>query len=97
MFKNSDSYFDAMTVDPALRRQGIEGLSRQRNIFFGCATVTSLCALSVFWIPGHSSTAAATIGFTAALHWMIVFKTESDLRLLRAVDRLAASQLSLKV
>jgi hypothetical protein len=88
MFAAHDKYFDSLTVDPVLRRKGIRSMTFRRNFLFGCAIAATLCAFSSFFAPSHNSVVPASLGFTAALQWMVVFSVQSDLRLLRAIDRL---------
>ena len=85
MFTKQDEQFDEMVADRARRREGINGLSWRRTMFLWCAMVMTLLAL-VFFISNRSPGAA--IGFAAALQWMLCFKFESDLRLLRVIERL---------
>jgi hypothetical protein len=49
--------------------------------------MTTICAVSVFLIE-HSPGGGAMLGFVAAMHWMLVFKSESELRLLLMIGRL---------
>jgi len=90
MFTKQDEQFDQMATDPARRREGIAGLSWRRNVICWCAVVATLCALATFLVSASKAGggAAAAIGFLAATHWMLLFKFESDLRLLRVIDRL---------
>jgi hypothetical protein len=85
MFTKQDEQFDDMATDPGRRREGIIGLSLRRNIFLCCAVGMTLLAL-VFFILNRSPGAA--VGFAAVLQWILFFKYESDLRLLRVVERL---------
>jgi hypothetical protein len=90
MFKKQDEQFDRMAADPARRRKGIDDLSSRRNVLFWCAVVVTLCALAMFFFSNRSSGGGSALGFAAAVQWMLVFKFESDLRLLRVVERLHA-------
>ena len=74
MFATSDKHFDEMAADPVRRRKGIRDLSFRRNLLFGCAMVTTLCAFSFFFIPSHSLVVPMVIGFVATSHWTITFK-----------------------
>ena len=85
MFTKQDEQFDDMVADQTRRREGIHGLSWRRTLFLWCAIVMTLLAL-VFFISNRSPGAA--IGFAAALQWMLFFKFESDLRLLRVIEKL---------
>jgi hypothetical protein len=85
MFKRQDDAFDEIAADPIRRRAKIADLSKRRAIVFWCAVVISVCAIAGIW----SGKATATGGiFAAAVSWSIVMKMESDLRLLRVIDRL---------
>ncbi len=88
MFARQDEQFDRMAADPARRRAGIADLSLRRSVLFCCAVVMTLCALMVFFGSNRTSGGGAAIGFGSATMWMLVFKFESDLRLLRVVERL---------
>jgi hypothetical protein len=89
MFAKQDEEFDEMIADSARRRLGIISLSSRRNLLCVCAMVATACALA-FFFPGRPSRTggAAAMGFLAAIQWILVFKFESDLRLLRTIDRL---------
>jgi hypothetical protein len=88
MFTKQDEQFDQMAADPVRRREGIAGLSWRRNMMFWCALVMTLCALATFFMSVRTSRGGAAIGFAAAVQWMLLFKFESDLRLVRVIDRL---------
>ena len=92
MFTKQDEEFDQMAADPVRRREGIAGLSWRRNVMFWCAVVMTLYALATFFVLVQTARIGAAIGFAAAVHWMLLFKFESDLRLLRVVDRLHVAQ-----
>ena len=87
MFKRYDEQFERTAADPLRRRATIGDLSQRRTVLFWCALVTSVCG-----IVGSFSGKAAMAGlwFAAAVQWSICFKFESDLRLLRAIERLHA-------
>ena len=85
MFNKSDRYFDEMAADPARRGEAIIAYSKQRNMFYICAMMISASAILEFCFGGRSS---AGIFFAAAVSWSMCFKAGSDLRLLRAIDRL---------
>ena len=85
MFKKQDDDFDEMLADPIRRRARIASLSKRRTVVFICASVVGICALLEIWSGGK---AAAGGVFTAAISISISLKMESDLRLLRAIDRL---------
>lgn len=75
-------------ADDSRRQAATHQLTRKRNLLFWCAVVTTLCALALFFMPSRSSGVGAAIGFAAAIHWMLVFKYESELRLLLMIGKL---------
>ena len=85
MFKKDDEQFERTAADPLRRRAAIGDLSRRRTILFWCALVSSVCAI-VGSFSGKS--ALAGLWFAAAVQGSICFKFESDLRLLRVIERL---------
>jgi len=87
MFKKLDEEFDEMAADPARRRQGIARITLRRDVMCWCAVGMTLVALP-FFFPNRSPAGGAAIGFAAAVQWILLFKFESDLRLLRVVERL---------
>ena len=93
MFAKQDRQFDEMAADPERRRSGIAAFTSRRNLIFWCAMVVSLLALAGFLIPGGlSGQGAGLASYGAAMQWMLVFKFESDLRLLRVIERLHSGQ-----
>ena len=87
--KKYDEYFDMMVANPALRREGIRDLSWRRTLMFWCAVVITLCGLVLLFTSSHSSGAgAAGLLFAAAMSWISGSKIDSNLRLLRAIQRL---------
>jgi hypothetical protein len=93
MFEKYDDLFECAAGDPIGRLLAIRDLSRRRTITFWCALGTSACALGagacalVGRLSGNSAVAAG-LYFAAAMHWSMHFKFDSDLRLLRAIERL---------
>jgi hypothetical protein len=85
MFTKQDFEFDEMAADPIRRRAKIADLSWRRAMIFWCAMIVSVCAILELW---RGSTAAAGGVFAAAVNFSICFKMESDLRLLRVIERL---------
>ncbi len=65
---------------PALQR-----LTSRRNILFCYACVVSLAPIASSF---SGKPAGGALAFCAAIQWMLVLKFESDLRLLRVIDRL---------
>ena len=93
MFTNQDKQFEQMATDSVRRGEAIVSLSLRRDVMFWCAVVVTLCALATFLLSVHSAGAGpAAMGFVAAVQWMLLFKFESDLRLLRVIERLRLSE-----
>jgi len=86
-FEREDRQFVEHGVDALQRETAIGHLVRKRRILFWCALVATLCAVCTMMI-GRGSAAGAGLGFAAAIHWMLVFKYESELRLLMMIRRL---------
>ena len=84
MFKKQDEEFDEMVADPVRRRAKIADLSRRRTGIGFCAIGVTVCAIASAWCG--KVTGGVAISFAAA--WIIFSKTESDLRLLRTIERL---------
>ena len=59
---------------------------------FWAATGMTLCALAIFFMSLQHDRASAAVGFATAVQWMLLFKFESELRLLRAIERLQTVQ-----
>jgi hypothetical protein len=87
MFKKIDEEFDEMAADPTRRREGIARITLRRDVMCWCAVGMTLVALP-FFFSNRSPAGGAAIGFAAAVQWMLLFKFESDLRLVRVIDRL---------
>src|ERR1017187_942296 len=85
MFKKQDEEFDEIAVDPIRRRSKIADLSWRRTLIGSCALVIMFAALVGIWSGGRGAIAGV---FAAAISWGIFIKHESDLRLLRVVERL---------
>ena len=85
MFTKQDEKFAETAADPVRRVAAITDLTSRRTILFWCALLITL-------VMGASSfggkPASVGLGLCAAIQWAIVFKFESDLRLLRVIDRL---------
>ena len=86
MFTKQDNEFDEMAADPIRRRAKIADLSWRRALIFWCGMVMAVCAIIESW----SGKGAGGV-FAAAVIWSICFKMESDLRLLRVIERLQKS------
>ena len=93
-FDKADDTFIQAATDDSTRQILIRELAGRRNLFQTIAilsTVIALGSLSVcaFGKPSLSSVGIlATMYFCATMQWMQVFKCESDLRLLKLVDKL---------
>jgi len=85
MFTKHDEKFAETAADPVRRLAAITDLASRRTILFWCACVASFAAIASSF---GSKPAGGALAFCAAIQWMLVFKFESDLRLLRVIDRL---------
>lgn len=85
MYKNNDLEFAEIAVDPVRRRAAIADLAGRCRTMSLCAGVAS-GALIVATIANPQGTGVLA-GCVAGL-WAIAFKFDTDLRLLRVVDRL---------
>jgi hypothetical protein len=85
LFTKSDEQFDQIVADPVRRRTAIADRSKIRAFFFWCAGLLTL-------LSGASSVEGGKppVGpfFFSAFFWIFYFKSESELRLLRAIERL---------
>jgi hypothetical protein len=82
MYTKDDKLFEQTAADPVSRRAAIAALSKRHTLIFWCAMVMSVCALAASW-----GGKASGLIFSAAVVWSIVFKFESDLRLLSSSSR----------
>ena len=84
LFVKPDEQFDQLVADPVRRRMAIATRSRSRAILFWVALLETIFAIAC------SLDVKPPVGlfFSAAVVWCIFFKFESDLRLLRAIERL---------
>jgi threonine/homoserine/homoserine lactone efflux protein len=85
MFTKYDEEFSETAADPMRRLAAITDLTNRRTILFWCACVISLVTIASSF---GSKPAGGALALCAAIQWMLVFKFESDLRLLRVIDRL---------
>ncbi len=83
MFTKQDAEFEETAADPMRRRAKIAELSWRRTLIFWCAVVMTAAASMEVWTDKGAGGV-----FAAAAGWSICFKLDSDLRLLRVVERL---------
>ena len=91
--ERSDAKFVDQAVDDLRRQAAIERLSGARRWAFRLTVVMSALFICVFLLGARHPTfgavgAAIGLGFAAVMHWLGFMKCESDLRLLKLVDRL---------
>jgi len=84
MFTKWDKKFDDMAADPTLRAAAIAASSKQRNTMFWIACLVSLMAILIN-IGGQ---AFGFMIFIAAMQWIQFSQIDSNLKLLRVIDRL---------
>lgn len=87
LFEREDIRFVERGVDASQREAAVGDLIRKRRLLFWCAVATTLCAAGVSF-AGHDSGGGAALGLAAGIHWILVFKYESELRLLMMIRRL---------
>ena len=94
-FDKADDTFIQMAVDDSRRPELIKETSRKRTILFWCAVLITVCALLMIFVEtnakAHNSGIAGVEFTVAAMTWMQVLKIESDLRLLKLVEKLKSS------
>ena len=83
-----------MAADPGRRRAAIADLSKRRTILFWCATLITVCAVLSACASGMAGKPAVSSALLlcAALEWIVVFKFDSDLRLLQVIEKLQRSR-----
>ena len=87
MFTKFDKWFEETAADPARRRAAIADYSRRRIILFWCAVLSSVCAIAIFLVPSHHPGGEGMVGFLAAMMWIVGMKVDSDLRVLKMIDK----------
>jgi|ERR1039457_2182458 hypothetical protein len=93
MNTKSNKWFEETAADPARRRAAIGDMSKRCTILFWCAMVISACVIiSIFASNMSGKPGNSFLIFPAAVIWSIVFKVESDLRLLQVIERLHGSE-----
>ena len=85
MFTKQDNEFDESATDPVRRRAKIADLSWRRTLIGCCALVIMAAAVVEMWSGGRAAVSGV---FAAAISWGTFIKYESDLRLLRVIERL---------
>lgn len=84
MFTKQDDQFADMAFDPERRRATIAGLSQRRTIIFWIAMFMFALGLLESW--QKQLTLPTGTSFMGLLFISIVFKMESDLRLLKVIE-----------
>jgi hypothetical protein len=91
-FDKADDAFIQAAVDNTRRSELIRNTSYRRTKMFWGAVIITACALVIFFIEAtgktHSPELPGAMFFVAVMNWMQVFKCESDLRLLKLVEKL---------
>jgi hypothetical protein len=86
-FDLADDTFIKAATDDSRRPDLIEKTVHRRTRLFWCAIVVSVCAFFDVHNSGTDGVLAAQFAIVAMMWWQ-VFKCESDLRLLKLVDKL---------
>jgi hypothetical protein len=94
-FDKADDAFIQAAVDDSRRPELIASMARRRTMVFWAAVISSVCALAIMFIEitgkAHiSGMSGAVFFYVSAMNWMQVMKCDSDLRLLKMVDKLVA-------
>ena len=86
MFTKTDEKFAAFAADASRRQVMIASRQNCRTIIFWCAVVMTGLDLVAMW-----TNARGIAGFTfgALVQWMLVFKFDSDVRLLTVIDKIS--------
>jgi hypothetical protein len=94
----ADDKFIQEAVDDKCRPWLIKETSRRRTMLFWCAVLVNVCAIAVIIFAMndkfHNPAGAGVVGImcaVAAMQWMQVLKNDSDLRLLKLVEKLKSS------
>jgi hypothetical protein len=91
MFMKRDQQFETMAAAPERRHAAIRQLSRVRTVFFWVAVLISV--LNIVDAFQGEPIRFLTV-FSPVVLWLLTFKFQSDVRLLRAIDRLHRSEKS---
>lgn len=91
MFTKDDESFPTLVADAVQRQAAIASLTKARNRF-GWITIALTVVNVVFVVCGEPL--SGLIGLrtlTNGVFWIVVFKLDSDLKLLKAIDMLCAA------
>jgi len=83
-----DEEFAETAADPIRRHDAMAHLSRRRTWLSCGAGVISLGTIIAIYFSPSLKPADALLIFMCCMMWMQVYKYESDLRLLRVIERL---------
>ena len=86
MFNQADEKFAAFAADASKRREMISSRQLSRTVLFWCAVILTACDLLGGWFGGRTLGLLTT---ATVIQWVIVFKFDSDVRLLTVIDKLA--------
>ncbi len=92
MFKKSDEDLTRQIHDPVFRAAAIIKLTRDRKMFLWITILVTLVLLATELAQRKLS---ASLFLVVLMHWTLLFKTDSDLRLLRVIDLLQKDNKSL--
>ncbi len=84
MFKKSDIAFEEMAADPERRRVAIDDLSKRRTAMSWLVMLMLIVVFISIW----SGKGPGTLYISAAFLYTALTRFESDLRLLRVIDRI---------
>jgi hypothetical protein len=90
LFEKTDLRFVELTADTSQREAAIAELTRIRGRVFWSALLLTVSAI-LTTVSGGNSVGGAVIGMSAAVSWGVVWKYESDLRLLMVIRALKGS------
>jgi hypothetical protein len=86
MFTKTDEKFATFAADTAKRQGMIASRQNYRTIFFWCAVVMTGLYLVAICSGAHGITG---FSFGSLVQWMLVFKFDSDVRLLTVIDKIS--------
>ena len=85
MFTKLDEQFETLAADPERRLAAIRKLSKARTGIFWCAVVISI--LDITELLRGEPIKFVTV-FSPMVTWLLVFKFQADVRVLRTIDSL---------